>query len=161
MLLYPSLLARRRGTDSPVCISPYRFACLHFAKLSNLKGWDVAQLVERRTGTPLMQDRIPVAAGDFSPRVNFQCRLSYGVRTPPCAVACVSICEHVKGPVVHVKVRWIMETLHPACTVGWVRLLSRGWFFPGKDPEFSMGKIPMGQYSYKSFLSTFTCTMLV
>ena len=42
---------------------------------------DVAQLVERRTGTPLRQVRFPGATRDLSPRVNFQCRLSYGVRT--------------------------------------------------------------------------------
>ena len=38
---------------------------------------DVAQLVERRTGTPLTQVRFPGAARDF------QCRISYGVRKPP------------------------------------------------------------------------------
>ena len=68
-------------------------------------GGDVAQLVEHRTVTPLTQVRFPGAARDFSPRVISQCRLSYGVRTPP------SICAHVKDPVVHVRVRWIMETL--------------------------------------------------
>ena len=46
------------------------------------RGGDVAQLVERRTGTPLRQVRFPGAARDFSPRVNFQCRVSYDVRTP-------------------------------------------------------------------------------
>ena len=74
-------------------------------------GGDVAQLVERRTGTPQTQVRFPGAARDFSPRVNFQRRLSYGVRTPPCAIACIYICAHVKDPVVYVDVRWIMETL--------------------------------------------------
>ena len=44
---------------------------------------DASQLGERRTGTPLTQMRFPGAARDFSPRVQFQCRLSYGVRTPP------------------------------------------------------------------------------
>ena len=84
-------------------------------------GGDVAQLVEHRTGTPLRQVRFPGAASDFSPRVNFQCRLSYGVCTPSCAIACINICAYVKDPVVHVRVQWIMETLkHPACTVGWV-----------------------------------------
>ena len=79
---------------------------------------DVAQLVEHRTGTPPTQVRFPGAAREFSPKVNFQCRLSYGVRTPPCAIACIYIRAHVKDPIVHVRVRWIMETLkHPACTV--------------------------------------------
>ena len=41
------------------------------------KGGDVAQLVEHRTVTPLTQVRFPGAARDFSPIVNFQCRLSY------------------------------------------------------------------------------------
>ena len=45
----------------------------------------------------------PVRQRDFSPRVNFQCRLYYGVRTPPYAIACINICAHVKGPVVHVR----------------------------------------------------------
>ena len=40
---------------------------------------------------------------------------TYGVRTPSCAIACTNICAHVKDPVVHVRVRWIKETLkHPA-----------------------------------------------
>ena len=47
----------------------------------------------------------------FSPRINSQCRLSYGVRTTSCAIACIDICAHVKDPVVHVRVRWNMETL--------------------------------------------------
>ena len=67
------------------------------------RGGDLAQLTERRTGTPLREVRFPGAARDFSPRVNLQCRLSYGVRTPPCAIACINICAHVKDPVVHIK----------------------------------------------------------
>ena len=51
----------------------------------------IAQLVERPTEKPgaiLTRVRFPGAARDFlpegcSPRVNFQCRLSYGVRTAP------------------------------------------------------------------------------
>ena len=35
-------------------------------------GGDVAQLVERRTGTPPTQVRFPGAARDFSSRANFQ-----------------------------------------------------------------------------------------
>ena len=48
--------------------------------------------------------------GFFFPGVNFQCRLSDGVRTFPCATACINICAHVKEPVVPVRVRWILET---------------------------------------------------
>ena len=94
---------------------------------------DAAQLVESGTGTPLTQVRLPGAARDFSPRVNFQCRPSYGARTSPCAIACINICAHVKDPVVHIGVRWIMETLkHPACTVGWIARLCRSKLSLGK-----------------------------
>ena len=43
-------------------------------------------MVERPTQKPgavLSRVRVPGAARDFSPRVSFQCRLSYGVRTAP------------------------------------------------------------------------------
>ena len=110
----------------------------------------VAQLVERRTGTPLAQVRFPGAARDFSPRVNVQCSLTYGVRTSPCAIARIYICAHVKDSVVHVRVRWIMKTLkHPACTVGWVVRLCRSWLSRGRQSEFPMGEIPLEQYSCK------------
>ena len=93
---------------------------------------------EHRTGAPLTQVRFPGAARDFSPRVNFYCRLSYGVRTPPCAIACINICVHVKDPVVHVRVRWSMETLkHQECTVGLVARFCRSWLSPGKATRIS------------------------
>ena len=41
------------------------------------RGGDVAQLVGRRTGTPLTQVRLLDAPRYISPRVNFQCRPSY------------------------------------------------------------------------------------
>ena len=78
---------------------------------------DVVQLVERRIGTPLTRVRFPGAAKNFSPRVDFLCRLSDGDRTPKCAIACINISHaHIKDFVVHVRVRWIIKTLrHPAC----------------------------------------------
>ena len=41
---------------------------------------------------------------------------------PPCAIACIYICVHVKDPEVHVQSSVdFAETLkHPARTVGWV-----------------------------------------
>ena len=108
-------------------------------------GGDVAQLVEYRTGTPPTQVRFPGAARDFSPRVNFQCRLSDGVRTPQCPIACIYICAHVKDPVVRVRVWWIMETLkHPASTIGWEGRLCRSWLSPGKATRNSHGRNPIG-----------------
>ena len=69
------------------------------------------------------------------------------VRTPPCAIACIySTRAHVKDPVVHVRVRWIMETLkHPACTVDWVARLCRSWLSPGKAARISHGRNPNGR----------------
>ena len=47
------------------------------------RGGDVAQLVECRDVTPLTQVRFPGVGKDFSLRINFQCTLSFGVRTQP------------------------------------------------------------------------------
>ena len=102
----------------------------------------MAQLVEHWNGTPPTQVRFLGAARDFSLRVNFQCRLSYGVRIPLCAIACMYICAQVKDPVVHVRIQWIMETLkHPACTLGLVARRCRSWLSRGRQPEFPMGEI--------------------
>ena len=55
------------------------------------------------------------------------------VHTSPCANACIDIYVRVKDPVVHVRVRWIMETLkYPACAIGQVVQLSR-LAFPGES----------------------------
>ena len=126
----------------PICPSPSLptlSACQFHEWQSG--GGVVAQLIERRTGTLPTQIRFPGAARDFSPGVNFRCRFSYGLRTSPCAIACIYICAHVKDPVVHVRVRWIMETLkHPACTVRWVARLCRRWLSPGKATGIFHGK---------------------
>ena len=92
-----------------------------------------------------MQVWFPGAVRDFSSRVNFQCRLSYGVRTPPSAITCIYSCALVKDPVVHVRVWWIMETLkHPTCTLGWVAWLCCSWLSPGKATWIFHGRIPIG-----------------
>ena len=138
-----------------LCVSRIFFFAIRLPsvkKLSALRffprtGGNVAQLVELRTRTPLTQVRLPGAQGFFffSPRVSFRCRSSYGVRTPSCAIACINICVHVKDPVVHVRVRRIMETLkHPAFTVVLVARLCRSCFFPGKATRISHGRNPIG-----------------
>ena len=97
--------------------------------------------LEHQTGTLPTQVRFLSAARDFSPRVNFWCRLFHSVRKTPCATACIYICAHVKDPVVHVKVRWTMETLkRPACTVDWVARLCSCWISPGKATRTSYGR---------------------
>ena len=84
---------------------------------------------------------IPRCGKGFSPTVNFQCRLSCGVRAPPCAIACINICAHVKDLVVHVRVRWITETLkHPACTIGWAARFCRSRISLGKVARMSDGR---------------------
>ena len=47
------------------------------------RGEDVSQLVKHWTSMLLTQVRFPGVAGDISPRVNFQHRLSYGVHVYP------------------------------------------------------------------------------
>ena len=98
-------------------------------------GGDVAQFVQYRTGTLPTQVRFPGAdrQGIFLQKSTFSADSSTVSVHNPCAIACIYICVHVKDPVVHVRVRWIMDKLkHPACTVGWVARLCRSWLSPGK-----------------------------
>ena len=123
---------------------PWAMISLFWQKVETA-AWGCSQLVEHRTGKLSMQVRFLGAVRDFSPRVNFQCRLSYGVRTPPCAIASIYNCAHVEDPVIPVRVRWTMESLkHPACTLGWVARLCRSWLSPGKATRISYGINPIG-----------------
>ena len=101
-------------------------------------------MVEQRTCISPTQVRFPGAAKDFSRRINFHCRLSYGIRTPLCAIACICICAHVKDPVAHVRGRWITERQHPACAGGWVARLCRSWLSSRKATRISHGIDPNG-----------------
>ena len=63
---------------------------------SNNCDGDVAQLVERRTGTPLRQVRFPGAARDFFlPESTFSADSLLLSVLPPCAIACFNICARV------------------------------------------------------------------
>ena len=105
----------------------------------HVRASDVAQFVEHQSSTLLTQVRFPGAPRDFSPRVSFQCRLSYCVCTPPCAITCINICGHVKDLIVHVRVRWIKKILkHPACTT-----LCCSWLSLGKATQISHGRNPI------------------
>ena len=116
----------------------------------NVWGRDAAQLLQCQTGTLLMQVRFPGAARDFSPRVNFQCRLSYDVHTPTCVITYINICAHIKDPVVHVRVWLIMETKkHPVCTVDQVAWLCCSWLSPKTAPQISQGRNPNGTTELK------------
>ena len=50
-------------------------------------------------GALLTPVRLAGAAGDFSARVSFQCRLSYGARIPPRVVVRISICGRILAAV--------------------------------------------------------------
>ena len=103
---------------------------------------NVVQLIEHRTGTPVTQVRLPQQR-IFLP-INSSVQTLLRCPFTPCAIACINICVHVKVPVVHIRVRWIMEALnHPACTVRRVARLCRSWLTRGKQPEFPMGEIPL------------------
>ena len=112
-------------------------------------GGDVPQLVERRTGSPLTQVRLPGAASDFSPsQLSVQSLLS--VSTSTCAIACINICAHIKDPVVHVRVRRNMEKLkYQHAPLVAQRDSVRAGFPRRKQPEFTIGEILMGKYSRK------------
>ena len=111
-------------------------------------------MVEHWTVTPLTQVRFPGAARDFSPgRFSVQTLLRVSVHPRVQLIVCIKICAHVKDPVVHVRVRWIMETLnHPACTVGWVARLCRSWLSQGKSsPNFLWEKSHWDNTVVKSY----------
>ena len=116
-------------------------------------GGDVAQLVRASDHHAADKGSIPwCCKGFFFPGSIFSADSFTCVRTPLCAIACINIGVHVKDPVVHVRLRWIMETLtHSECTVGWGARLCRSWLSPGKKTttEFPMGEIQMGQCSCK------------
>ena len=96
----------------------YVFGSLFVLRGHLTRECDVARLVRASDRHAADGGSIPYEARDFLLRVNFQCRLSFGVRTPPCSIACSNICAHDKDPVVHVRVRRFMATeTYPACTV--------------------------------------------
>ena len=80
---------------------------------NNTLGAWIAQLVECPTEKPgaiLTQVRVPGATRDFSPSVNFQCRLTVSIQ-PPCSLTRINICEHVTNGTIF----WTQEnTTHTA-----------------------------------------------
>ena len=75
---------------------------------------------------------------------------------PPCAIACINICGHVTGPLVHIRVRWNMQTLtYAARTAGWVARLCRSWFSPDKATRISHGRTPNGTTQLSIYLSIY------
>ena len=109
-------------------------------------GGDVAQLVGASGYHTTDAGSIPQCSKGFFSQSQLSVHTLFRVSVyPSCAIACIKICVHVKDPVIHVRVRWIMETLqHPACTVGWVVRLCNSWLSPGKATRISHGRNPTG-----------------
>ena len=108
-------------------------------------GGDVVHLVRASDRHAADAGSIPRCGKEFFSQGQRSVQTLTCVRTPPCAIACINICAHVKDPVVHVRVRWIMETLkHPACTIGWITRLCRSWLSPRKATRISHGRKPTG-----------------
>ena len=95
--------------------------CIERGKKTRQTEWDgdLAQLV-RLAWTVMLLTQVWYhdAARDFLHRVGLQCRLSFGVHTPSCAIACVNTCVHDKNPLVQVRVWWFMaKQTYPAHTI--------------------------------------------
>ena len=65
-----------------VIVSRWRALCL-VLHAEDVGIWGCSSVVEHWTRMLLMQVHFPSVAMDFSPKVNFQCRLSHGVHAPP------------------------------------------------------------------------------
>ena len=89
-----------------------------------LRGGDVAQLVRASDRHVADAGLIPRCGKGFISQSQLSVQTLTCIRILLCTITCINICAHVKGPVVHVRVGWIMETLkHPACTVDWLSLI--------------------------------------
>ena len=76
--------------------------------------------------------------GIFSPRVSFQCRLSYSVHTPLCAISNINVCAHMKDPILLVRVGGLWK--HTACIEGRVARLLQLAFPRESNPNFPWEK---------------------
>ena len=76
-----------------------------------MRGRDVAQLGERRTGTTLRQVRFPRCGKRFLLQ---ESTFSAGSLTVSVHPRVQHLGAYVKDPVVHVRVRWILETQTPS-----------------------------------------------
>ena len=113
-----------------------------------------AQLVERPTEKPeatLMRVRVPAAARDFSPRVNFQCRLLRCPYSPPVqSYASTSVCT-LKLPNIssHITIPSFVhrEMLHTVIGSGSAALVPAVSFLPRYgDPNFPRGTMKYQQH---------------
>ena len=100
---------------------------------------------QRRSSSGRASDRNDADAGSiplcgtgfFLPESTFS---AHSLAVPPCAIACINICAHVKDSV----------TPCHNCTKGWVARLYHNWLCPGKANRIFYGRNPTkGQCSCK------------
>ena len=122
--------------------SSYLLLCLHTSWssiTSRSRSGDVVHLVRASDRHAADAGSIPrCGKGFFSHgQLSVQTVLRVSVH-PPCAIACINVCAHVKDPVVHVRFRWILET-HKHRRLGSATLSQLA--FPGKsNPNFPCEK---------------------
>ena len=85
---------------------------------TDLRGWDIPQLVRASDRHAADAGSIPRCGKEFFSQSQRSVQTLLRCSYTPCAIACINICAHVKDPVVHTRVRWIMETpktssMHP------------------------------------------------
>ena len=116
---------------------------------------DVAQLVRASDHHAADAGSIPLCGKGFfsQSQLSVQTLLRVSVHPPPCPIACINICAHVKDPVVHVRVQWIRDQ-HPAYTIGWVARLCCNWLSPGKATQISHGRNPVGTVQLTQVLTS-------
>ena len=74
------------------------FRCIHFRTgISSVLNTGAGHLRAKEPGAVLTGVPVPAATRDFSPRVRFQCRLSYGVFLRPAAVFVTLFCTAVEA----------------------------------------------------------------
>ena len=113
-----------------------------------MRGWECSSIELDRHATDA--GSISQCGKRFFSQSQLSVQDCYSNCTTPLAIACINICAHIKDPLVHVRVRWIMVMLNTqhALQVGECDPVAA--VFPwGKQPKFPMGEIQMGQYSYK------------
>ena len=107
-------------------------------------GGDIAQLVELWISMLPTQVRLPGMARDFPPRVNFQCRLSYGVRTPlVCNRMHLFLCagSRSRSPCQSLVDYGNTETTSMHCRLG---RFCHSWLSLGKATRISHSRNPTG-----------------
>ena len=140
---------RRAKRKAPIMVSIFLCVCIISLKVLSVpyfydRVWDVAHLVRTSDGHTTDASSIPQCSQAFFSQSHLSVQTLTCVHILPCAITCINICAHVKDPVVHFRVWWIMETLkQPACAVGWVVRLCHSWLSPGKATRISHGRNPV------------------